>query len=174
MNLKQDGITLIEVLLILALLSVVGVIIWGVFLQGIKFSSKAVSINNLQQEANIITTSLTNTHQTSSHYKINFDDNDTIIIEGSFRTDNEEGSFRKNTEIFNNPLFNYQLKVETKSQGVENLQNINSGSTIDPNKVDTFIELTVSDKKDTSNKFTVKTVLSRLKSSTEEESGEND
>jgi prepilin-type N-terminal cleavage/methylation domain-containing protein len=67
----QRGITLIELLVTLTILSLFGVIIWSVFFQGYKFSQNSISKNTLQQEANILITSLKKTHQTSKEYVIN-------------------------------------------------------------------------------------------------------
>jgi prepilin-type N-terminal cleavage/methylation domain-containing protein len=67
---NQKGVTLIELLAALTILSLIGGIIWGVFFQGNKFSQTSVSKNNIQQEANIIIMNLKKIHQTSKEYTI--------------------------------------------------------------------------------------------------------
>jgi prepilin-type N-terminal cleavage/methylation domain-containing protein len=67
---QQRGITLIELLATISILSFVGVIIWSVFFQGYTFSHKSMSKNSIQQEATIILTNLTKIHQTSQQYEI--------------------------------------------------------------------------------------------------------
>jgi prepilin-type N-terminal cleavage/methylation domain-containing protein len=67
---QQRGITLIELLATITILSFVGVIIWSIFFQGYTFSHKSMSKNSIQQEATIILTNLTKIHQTSKQYEI--------------------------------------------------------------------------------------------------------
>ena len=56
---NQRGITLIELLLTISIISFVGVLIWSVFFQGTEYSNTAITNNQMQQEANIIMTKIT-------------------------------------------------------------------------------------------------------------------
>lgn len=67
---NQNGLSLIELLATIAIVSIIGGIIWSVFFQGVKYSNNAVTINQMQQEANIITTRLKEIHLTSDKYSI--------------------------------------------------------------------------------------------------------
>ncbi|MEL3970894.1 prepilin-type N-terminal cleavage/methylation domain-containing protein [Rossellomorea oryzaecorticis] len=67
---NQNGLTLIEVLASLALLSVIGLVLWNVFFQGLSYSKKAVSQTAMQQEANMISMELTRIHQSHSTYRL--------------------------------------------------------------------------------------------------------
>ena len=51
---NQKGVTLIELLATITILSIIGVIIWNVFIQGTKYSNTAVTKNRLIQESNIV------------------------------------------------------------------------------------------------------------------------
>jgi Tfp pilus assembly protein PilE len=103
----QRGITLVEVLSVLTILSLIGTIIWSVFFQGLSFSKKAETKNMLQQEANLITTNLTKIHQTSTKYE----------IENTTDTNNHKSegckiikvSYTKNKENSNMPPFDQTL-----------------------------------------------------------------
>ncbi|KSU61007.1 hypothetical protein AS034_15315 [[Bacillus] enclensis] len=66
----QKGLTLIEVLASLAIISVIGLLLWNVLFQGISYSKKAASQTSLQQEANQISMKLTRIHQTNPSYEI--------------------------------------------------------------------------------------------------------
>lgn len=134
----QHGITLIELLITLTILSIVGVLIWSVFSQGTKFSSQAMTKNAMQQEANIIISSLKKIHQTSSSYDI-------VSNDCSIKVKTE-----KKTEVFEHP----QLCFETD----------NNISAVDPNLEDISIKLTIKDKNDTHNQISIGTLLYRLKS----------
>ncbi|SEM33435.1 prepilin-type N-terminal cleavage/methylation domain-containing protein [Mesobacillus persicus] len=67
---NQRGISLVEVLATLVILSIIGGTIWSIFFQGHSYSQNAISKNAMQQEANIILTSLKNVHQTNDKYTI--------------------------------------------------------------------------------------------------------
>lgn len=67
---NERGLTLVEVLATITILSIVGIIIWQVFFQGINYSQKTITKNLMMQEANIITTSLLKVHQTVNSYEI--------------------------------------------------------------------------------------------------------
>ncbi|WP_175990187.1 type II secretion system protein [Bacillus sp. Marseille-Q1617] len=66
----EKGVTLIEVLAGLAILTVIGLVLWNVFFQGLYYSKKAESDISLQQEANIISMKMTRIHQTSKSYSV--------------------------------------------------------------------------------------------------------
>jgi len=70
MTRNQRGITLIELLAALGILSFVGIVIWSIFFQGLHFSQKESTKNIMQQDANIVIANLTKIHQTASQYEI--------------------------------------------------------------------------------------------------------
>jgi prepilin-type N-terminal cleavage/methylation domain-containing protein len=74
MILNQKGISLVEVMISLTILSVVSLVLWNVLIDGVTYSNKAVSQNTIQQEANLITMNLTKIHQTSEEYEIESSD----------------------------------------------------------------------------------------------------
>lgn len=65
---KQQGLTLIEILGTIVILSVIIISIWTIFFQGNNYSNKAISKSIMQQEANQIIYELTNIHQKSESY----------------------------------------------------------------------------------------------------------
>ncbi|MBT2644689.1 type II secretion system protein [Bacillus sp. ISL-41] len=67
---NQRGMTVIELLASLAILSIIGILVWQVFFQGMNYSAKSISKNNMQQEATILTATLTKIHQTSDEYEL--------------------------------------------------------------------------------------------------------
>ncbi|PYF02869.1 PulJ/GspJ family protein [Ureibacillus chungkukjangi] len=73
-NDQQSGFSLVETLVIIVLLSIVSLITWNIFFQGSNYTNKAVSKNQLQQEANIIISKLTKIHLQSDTYKVHIDD----------------------------------------------------------------------------------------------------
>ncbi|MCA1055243.1 prepilin-type N-terminal cleavage/methylation domain-containing protein [Rossellomorea aquimaris] len=67
---NEKGVTLVEMLAALSILTIIGLVTWNVFFQGLFYSKKAESDISLQQEANIIAMKMTRIHQTSETYKV--------------------------------------------------------------------------------------------------------
>ena len=144
MNRNQEGITLVEVLATIAILSFIGVIIWNLFFQGYQFSKKSVTKNNLIQETNIFISDLTKIHQTASDYTLKKSGTCgvTVISDGK--------------QILNNinPDICYSIFIN----------NIELSSTTITSDIDQVpITVIISDKNDKENNISINTVLYRLK-----------
>ena len=139
---NQRGLTLIEVLATLTVLSIVGAVIWNVFFQGLLYTKKAVSQNSIQQEANVIVMTLTKIHQTSEEYE----------LENSNCTIKEKNSGQ---ELKNDDLC---FSLDQTYTGP-----------IDPNKVNYPLLVTITDKHHPENTFVIDTTLYKLKGSKQNE-----
>lgn len=149
---SQRGITLVELLATLALLSFIGIIIWGVFFQGVSFSQKSSTKNALQQEANFVITSLTKIHQTSDHYQISSDENKITVI---FSINNTTQS-----QDFSDSRFNITGKFVDNDTGEVVSQ---TNSAVVPNDDNISFVITISDKNNSQNQVTENGILYRLK-----------
>lgn len=162
MRKEERGITLVEVLAALTILSIIGVIIWNTFFQGYQFSQKAISKNFIIQETNLLITNLKQDHQTMKEYEI--------------KTSGTSNCDITITPKINGVLQPSQAKVYTNSQICFSIQitinNINKGSgpvsvkpnSVDPNdNADVELNITASDKKDSENNVNVDTFLYRIK-----------
>lgn len=138
---NQRGITLIELLLSISILSFVGVLIWSVFFQGTEYSNTAIAKNQMQQEANIIMTKITRIHQTSNSYEIQSPDECSLTIK-----DNDTGT----TETIDNNEFCIRITKDRQNP-------------INPNNTDVGLELTLYNKTDSNNSVKIETLLNRLK-----------
>jgi prepilin-type N-terminal cleavage/methylation domain-containing protein len=138
---KQDGLTLIELLITLAILSFTGSIVWSVFFQGINFSQTSISKNTIQQETNLIITNLKKIHQTSKEYTIN---NGTCTI----TVNATKADSSTQTYVFDHPSLCFQLDYT---------------GLVQPDNEDVKLTITTSEKNDTNNKLEIKTILFRLK-----------
>ena len=67
---NQSGITLIEVLATLTILSLLLGIIYSVFFNGLQYSSKAKNTVSIQQEANYLLTLLKEQHEKVNSYTV--------------------------------------------------------------------------------------------------------
>ncbi|WP_147532519.1 PilW family protein [Bacillus marasmi] len=139
---NERGITLVESLAALTILSIIGVIIWNVFFQGYNFSKNAASKNMMQQEANIIIAHLNRIHQTAVSYKISIPENGTIEITVNERNHSTRKVLFKNSQL---------------------LFQINKIGKIDPKNDDIDLIITIKDKNNPDNFVEVETLLYRLK-----------
>lgn len=149
---NERGLTLIELLVSLALGSIVLVLIYQFFFQGIHFSKVVNDKTLLQQEANNMVLSLTKIHQTSDSYSINFDQNPNatfITVNGKQRI------------TFMNENFRYNLMKSTANG--TNTSYLPNSFTVSPLKEDVNLTIKISsiDKENQSYQTTV--TLSRLK-----------
>ncbi|MFY0741189.1 prepilin-type N-terminal cleavage/methylation domain-containing protein [Solibacillus silvestris] len=68
---NQRGITLMEVLAAIILISIISFLAWNIFFQGKNYTEKSLSKSQMQQEANIILSRLSKIHQSSDTYEVN-------------------------------------------------------------------------------------------------------
>ncbi|MBH9968199.1 PulJ/GspJ family protein [[Bacillus] enclensis] len=142
---NQNGLTLIEVLITLTLLSVIGLILWSVLIDGISYSEKAASKNTVQQEANIIAMGLTKIHQTSDDYEI-------VSKECKLNV-------KYWIELDPDP----QIKIFEHPQLCISSNETTDIKDFDPDTNDFHLNLTIYDKSKPENKLNVTTTLFRLK-----------
>lgn len=152
---NEDGLTLVEVIVTISILSVVSLIIWSIFFQGVNFSEKATSKNLLIQESNILISNLTRIHQTTSEYEITSTGTDnceiTIIYESS-----------SSDQTFKHPQMCYEFTYDIKNKKVDDPE----PNKVYPDKNDLSLTLTIKDKKNPNNKVTISTYLYKLKGAT--------
>jgi prepilin-type N-terminal cleavage/methylation domain-containing protein len=77
--LNEKGITLVELLAALALVSIVAVLAMTTFNIGVKYNVTETTKTKMQQESNLIVSTLMNVHRTEKCYKIY--NTSSIIIE---------------------------------------------------------------------------------------------
>lgn len=144
---NNKGLTLIEVIVTLAIVSIVGVIIWSVFLQGNKFSQQAMTKNAILQELNILTSNLNRQHQTLSQYDLKSENCSIKLI-------NTTGG----DKIFDSSNVCFTILEINGVAGP-------GPKTVKPNVAENDISLKIkaNDKKNTANSITIKTYLYRIK-----------
>lgn len=79
MRLNQRGITLVELLAALALVSIIAIGAWTALSIGLKHSAVETNKTSMQQDANLIVSKLTNAHRKSDMYKLKFESNQLIL-----------------------------------------------------------------------------------------------
>lgn len=134
MKSDERGLTLIEVLTTLAILSFIGTIIWSVFIQGYRNSQQAISKNLILQEVNILISNLTNLHQKLDIYEIT-SENCTIKITNLKTTPYQ-------TQVFSNKNICFNILEINNVKGAGPMR-------VEPNKVgnDISLKISASDKK---------------------------
>lgn len=146
----QKGVTLVEILATLTLLSVVTILIWNIFIQGTNHTNKESTKNLLTQETNYVQFQLKKIHQTADEYKIIFPSDCSIQI---------EYSTPKSIISFDNEQICYEINDITN---VDSDTPIDLNSNINPKKNQSTIsfELILKDNK---HEVVTYTILSRLK-----------
>lgn len=117
---NQRGITIVELLATITILSVVGLLVWGIFIQGTKFSGQAMTKNELTQEINIVTSNFKNIHQNADKYSIYLH---TCSIKIEYKEDMDRGEVK-----FNNANICY--KVENIKNSVQDEIALNEGNEV--------------------------------------------
>ncbi|WP_400242655.1 PilW family protein [Niallia sp. JL1B1071] len=149
---NERGLTLIELLVSIALGSIVLVLIYQFFFQGIHFSKVVNDKTLLQQEANYMVSSMTKIHQTSDSYSITFDQNPNatfITVDG------------KQKITFQNKKFRYELM---KSSGNRtNKIYIPNLFTVNPLTEDVILTIKITSNDKEKQTYQTTTTLSRLK-----------
>lgn len=148
---KEDGLTLIELLATLAILSFLIVLMSGVFLNGSNYSKKANDNVKLQQEANLMVTSITKLHESQNSYDIVVDANSIKL-----QSKNSSGVV-VNTVDFSDPNYEYTL-FDYSGDAERLLSNTTTINSADP----LFIKIVIKNKELPEQKYEVKTIISRL------------
>jgi prepilin-type N-terminal cleavage/methylation domain-containing protein len=148
---NERGMSLIEVLLTLTILSIVGTVIWQAFFQGYQYSNNAVSKNLLQQEANLVITNLTRVHQSLEEYTIKSSNGTIEVIDPSNSLIAKYTDSRFDYGVFitspdSDPIELTNQSVTPSNKG----QNLN-------------IKVIITEKRNSNNKVEVATLLYRLK-----------
>lgn len=139
---NQDGISLVEVLATIVIVTLIGFLAWNTFFQGANYSKTAMTKNQMYQEANLIMIELTKNHQNTPKYVIN--SVDTCSFEVSQLEDS--GQTTKIKKSHNKLCYS-----------IEHLP-----ITVDSNTNNIKINLVISDKSNIDNKIRVNIPLHRL------------
>jgi prepilin-type N-terminal cleavage/methylation domain-containing protein len=153
---NNKGLTLIELLITIAISSILLITVWGFLFQGINFSKVVANKTLLQQEANNIVSSITRIHQTTSTvYTFQLDGNSTANNITSFKV------IGKDIVHFDSPNFLYSIysfDINTNSE-----QLIQDNQSINPNTTDLGLKIIIRDKQHNEILYEVKTIFSRIK-----------
>lgn len=168
------GITLVELLATITLLSIIGIIVWSVFIQGIKNTNEGATKTKLTQEMNYVQTTLRKMHQTAYKYEI-IDTSCSIQI----KYYNSKESSKYKTLQFDNDQICYKIdnaKInDIKDIDTKYLEDIGinpADGSFEINNKEIFpkdiyysisFDLTLKDKTNERNKISTRTNLSRLK-----------
>lgn len=100
-RLDQQGFTLIELLAAFVLFAIFGGIIWGFFIQSLEYNDAEVSKNQLQQETNLILSTIHQMHISSIMTSIESTGSTLVIV-----SDKGEATFNKENVLYqiNEPI----------------------------------------------------------------------
>lgn len=152
---NQKGITLVEVLAALTLVSIVVTIAWTALSIGMKHTAAETSKTQLQQEANLVVTKLTNEHRKNDTYQLRFVSG---VLE--IKTCNEEEDLSITCSEFSSLMENNYVYNGTIN-GVAFIS-WNPDNEVLPKEEHVEFQLTVKDPVKQSRAVTIKTTLTRI------------
>ncbi|WP_419956023.1 PulJ/GspJ family protein [Neobacillus niacini] len=152
---NDDGITLIEVLATLAIMSIISILLYGVLMNGFDYSKKSQEKVSIQQEMNIVVTSITKFHESYRSYDIKIDHNPDarkIQLLGKDSAGTVVNTVELSNPDYEYSLYDYSGTIETT---FPTTRNVNTSQAL-------YIRITIKDKKNPSQTYEVKTIISRL------------
>jgi prepilin-type N-terminal cleavage/methylation domain-containing protein len=144
---KENGLTLIEILAALSILSFVTIIVMNVLINGVNFSNQAKDEALMQQEANLILRNLTTFHETKSAYEISLDNYPVgqVIALSSSTGD---------VTTISNPQLQYRLFIS--NEPLLEAQSLNA------REESLSIKIVIEQRNNPDIKYEIKTVISRM------------
>lgn len=133
---NEKGVTLVELLVALALVSIIAVLAMTTFNIGVKYNVTETTKTTMQQESNLIVTTLMNVHRTSKCYQI--ENTSTITI--NIYNDELCTEPVKRQIKFNQTQFNYELDLETGTSVKINPQDTNYSITLTIRDINSSLE----------------------------------
>jgi len=152
---NHDGITLIELLATLAIMSIVSILIYGVLFNGINYSEKSKETVSIQQEMNILVAKITKTHESYASYDIVVNQNPNakkIQLLGKDATGKTVRVIEISNDDYVYSLFNYKGNSEVP---LSTVKTVNTSQPL-------YIKIIIKNKKKPNQTSEVKTIISRL------------
>lgn len=157
--LKQDGLTLLELLVSITILMLIGTLVFSVLIKGKDYSLQAQSTVSLQQEGNRVLSKLTSWHESHREYEIVLNQNPEATTISLLPYD-DGIPLEENQEMISTSGFKYTVCYD------RNQEDSTSCTDSDPSKKvvqkDLPIKILISDNKDSQLTFEIKTIISRM------------
>lgn len=152
---NQAGITLIEVLAALTILSIVTVIIYNVFSNGLRYSSQAEDTVLIQEETNYLLTLLKEQHENAANdYTVTVENNQNTIILNKGRSNEMNAT---------NSQYLYQIcDMDDTSQSCDQQNATDHTITITPSNERFYLKIILTNKNTPDITYKIQTILSRL------------
>lgn len=178
---NNRGFTLLELLVAIAIMSIIGLLAWAVLFQGMTHSVNQKMKTTMQQELNLLLVALTRVHQTSDYYIISFNDNpngNTITLYG-FSEENGDITHQYSNNDFTYSLYifnensteqdqweeiNTGINFYPSSQGQVNVPDaVNNGFIVFPNSADLPIRFILRDVNHSRSEIQLQTIISKIR-----------
>ena len=154
MNLNQKGITLVEVLAALLLVSVIAVVAWTTLTIGFKHAAVETEKTEIQQDANLIISTLTGVHRRSASYSLIFEANKLKINSCTDAVTCRDTVIEESYDFTGTMVNNVLVDSYDGSPDVF--------SNLEPKKNHTTLKLVLTDLNNPKNTLTVETTLTRI------------
>ncbi|WP_040851224.1 type II secretion system protein [Planococcus halocryophilus] len=137
MKKNQNGITLVEVLAALVLVSLIAGIAWTAISIGFKHAAVETQKTQIQQDANLIISSLTGVHRRSATYSLVFEANKIKVTSCSSTGSCKDEVIDKSYDFTGTMINNIEVDSHDSAPDVF--------SNIEPNKSHTTLKLVLTD-----------------------------
>lgn len=151
---NETGITLIEVLAAITILSIVTVIIYNVFSNGLRYSSQAEDTVLIQQEANYLLTLLKKQHENAANdYTVTVENNHNTVIINKNRSNEMDAT---------NSQYLYQICDLDDVKSCDEQNATDHTITKTPSNGRFHVKMILINKSNPDIKYEIQTILSRL------------
>ncbi|MFP8782154.1 PulJ/GspJ family protein [Planococcus plakortidis] len=163
MKLDEKGITLVELLAALILVSIIAVIAWTTITIGMRHGTSETNKTIMQQDMNLIMSSLISAHRNSEKYSVIFENNHLLINacdkSGDCKLSEIAGEYDFSESMINN------IEINTSSAAPIVISDLN------PSEKHIKVSLKITDINNEKNFIIVDTILSRILSKETEGGG---
>ena len=154
MKKNQKGITLVEVLAAIALVSVIAVIAWTSLSIGVKHTAVETRKTQIQQDANLIISTLTGVHRQSASYSLTFEGNEIKVTSCSDALTCDDAVIEASYDFTGTMVNNTVIDSHDSSPDVI--------TDLEPKKNHVMLKLVLTDLNNPKNTITVETALTRI------------
>ncbi|MBT2569184.1 type II secretion system protein [Planococcus sp. ISL-110] len=154
MKKNQKGVTLIEVLTALVLVSVIAVVAWTSLSIGFKHTAVETRKTLIQQDANLIISTLTGVHRQSASYSLIFEANKLKVVSCVDAVACNDNVIEKSYDFTGTMVNNIVIDSHDSVPDVI--------SDLEPEKNHTVVKLVLTDLNNPKNTITVETTLTRI------------
>ena len=154
---KQNGISLVEVLAIIVIVSIVSSLIYNIMFSGMNFSEKESRKATLQQQSNYVLVVWREYHENGAPYKITVSNDAKTVKFEQYSSASFDAVTR--TDVISDSRFSYELFASSEDDTIHKITQNTFIPTVDKNLK---LEIVILNEGKGTSSYKLETVLSRL------------